>query len=215
MPTDHACQAASEEAARGITPVRALLAPVEEPSPAPAAPQEDEEDVPIVIRQFLDPGASRQQQPRDRNSSVTPPTPSRPEPATTAMGGVVLLTVLDGLRADLNGTLVEWYAELMVRIPHSLALPATVAPDLQPPPQPSEWQVLADLKNVGQELLTVLGRLRPNDRVSQLSWRLALVEDAFSGALRRLDIPVDTAARSAADVAAAAGSLFGLQRQSA
>ncbi|MGP4111861.1 hypothetical protein ACTWP5_13205 [Streptomyces sp. 4N509B] len=207
MPTDHACQAAAEEAARGITPVRALLSPAHAaPAPRPAA---DDEDVPVMIRQYLGGGFSPG---REANGSSAAEAPS-PEPVGTAAGGAVLLTFLEGLRADLGGTLVEWYAELMVRVPHALSVVATVAPELEPPGEPSEWKVLSELKTLGQELLTVLARLRPNDRVSQLSWRLALVEDAFAGALRRLDVPPGVSARAAADVAAAAGSLFGMQRQ--
>jgi hypothetical protein len=206
VPTDHACQAAAEQAARGITPVRAVLAP---PLPAPA-PRPPEEDIPIVIRQYLDPGGAYARE-EETPATADPP---EPEPVGTAMGGVVLITFLDGLRTDLTGSIAEWYAELMIRIPHALSLAATMAPEMRPPRMPSEWQAMAELKKLGEELLTVIARMRPEDRVNQISWRLALVEDTFAGALRRLDIPVDLSVRSATDVAAAALSMFGMQRQS-
>jgi hypothetical protein len=178
-----------------------------------AVPRE-EESVPIFIRQYLDPSGAYESEGGDDD----PPEPGNGnrsvERASATTGGVVLLAFLEGLRADLAGGLVDWYAELLVRVPHALGLPAAVAPELTPPAEPSEWQALAELKSLAQELLGAIAGLRPNERVSQLSWRLALVEDAFAGALRRLDVPVETAARSAADVGAAAGLLFGLRRPS-
>jgi hypothetical protein len=203
VPTDHACLAAAEEAARGITPVRAVLAPVGRPP----APRPLEDDVPIVIRQYLDPGGVYG---HERETAETGP--ATPEPADTATGAVVLAMFLDGLRADLMGTIAEWYAELLIRVPHALSVPAAMAPEQEPPPAPSEWQALTELKKLGEELLTVIARVPPNDRVNQLSWRLSLAEDAFAGALRRLDVPVEVSVASAAEVSAAGGSLFGLQR---
>ncbi|MGP3968670.1 hypothetical protein [Streptomyces sp. 6N223] len=201
MPTDHACHAAAQEAARGITPVRVVLAPARRPP----APRPQDEDVPIVIRQYLDPGGIYAHE-REAPGSAAP------EPTSTAMGGIVLVTFLDGLRADLTGVIAEWYADLLVRIPHALSVPATMAPELEPPGEPSEWAALSELKKLGEELLTVIARVPPSDRMNQLSWRLSLVEDSFSGALRRLDVPVEVSVDSAAEVASAAGSLFGMQR---
>jgi hypothetical protein len=195
VPTDHACHAAAEQTAHGITPVRALLVPVRH---SPEPPPQDE-DIPIVIRQYLDPhGVYARNREEDKAAAQER---RAPEPVSPAMGGGVLVTFLDGLRADLGGGIAEWYAELRGRIPRVLSS------------APSEWQVLDELKKLGEEVVTVLARIHRDDRVNQLSWRLDLVEDAFAGALRRLDIPLDTSASSAADVATAASSLFGMRRR--
>ncbi|MCF6523763.1 hypothetical protein [Streptomyces sp. JJ36] len=198
MPTDHACQAAADEAARAITPVRGVLAPA---APTPASAQES---VPVVLRQYYGDGGSGAGTPE---ATEAPP----PEPAGTAMGAVVLHLVLDGLRADLSGSLVGWYARLPVRVPHAVGAPAAAAPELEPPAVPGEWEALGELKFRGQELLTLLADRGRTERVSELGWRLALVEDAFAGGLRRLEVPAATAVRCAAQVSAAAGSLFGVQ----
>jgi hypothetical protein len=207
VPTDHACQAAAAEAARAIAPVRGLLAPV--PDAAPEWP-EDGEDVPIVIRQYLDPSGSLAAR-RAAERSAREAMSLSVTPVRAATGAVILLTFLDGLRADLVGSLVDWYADLLIRVPHALGSPAAAAPELKPPPEPGEWEAMGELKNSAQDLLTVLAGHRAN-HVSALIWRLALVEDTFAGGLRRLDVPVDASVLSAAEVAAATGSLFGITR---
>jgi len=90
VPTDYACQAAAEQAAHGIAPVRALLAPSNR-----SAPQQQEE-VSVVIRSFL--GSDAPGRPPANDDVYV-------EPVAAPVGAAVLLSFLDGLRADLSGAL--------------------------------------------------------------------------------------------------------------
>ncbi|MGK5450548.1 hypothetical protein [Streptomyces radiopugnans] len=202
MPTDYACQAAAEQAARGIAPVRALLLPAQRSAPA------QQEEVSVVIRSFLGPDAAGR-----------PPAPDdsapRVEPVSAPMGAAVLLSFLDGLRADLSGALVDWYSSIPAQLPATLGAPGAESPGQSPARLPNGWQSLADLQSNAQDVLTVLAsRPRDGQQVgpAELSWRLALLEDVFSGALRRMGIPDQPAADCAAELTAATGSLFGLNR---
>ncbi|MFP8959914.1 hypothetical protein ACLIYP_04960 [Streptomyces nanhaiensis] len=202
MPTDYACQAAAEQAARGIAPVRALLLPAQRSAPA------QQEEVSVVIRSFMGPGAGGR-----------PPAPEdsapRVEPVGAPMGAAVLLSFLDGLRADLSGALVDWYSSIPAQLPVTLGASGAEPSDRSPARLPNGWQSLADLQSNAQDVLTVLSsRPRDGQQVgpAELSWRLALLEDAFSGALRRMGIPDQPAADCAAELTVATGSLFGLNR---
>lgn len=197
MSTEHACLAAAEEAAHGIAPVRAILAPVRRPT----APRQDA--VPLVIRMYLEPN-SRDVDEDARDLEV--------EPVSAAMGAVVLAAFLEGLHADRASTLTDWYARLTIQIPHALGLPAAAAPGMQPKAEPSEWQALAALQTSARELLTLVSSRADTGGHDELGWRLAMVEDLFSGALRRLLVPAEPSLRCAAELMAAAGSLFGLKR---
>lgn len=198
MPTDYACQAAAEQAARGIAPVRAHLVPTRR-----SAPQQEE--VSVVIRSFL--GA---------DGAARPPAgdaPPRVEPVDPYTGAAVLLGFLDGLRADLGGALVDWYSSIPADLPLTLGAPGAERPGRPPARVPNGWQTLADLQASAQDVLTVLSS-RPGGQVgpAELSWRLALLEDVFAGALRRMGVPDGTSAECAAQLTGAAGSLFGLNR---
>ncbi|PJE97057.1 hypothetical protein CUT44_11640 [Streptomyces carminius] len=202
MPTDYACQAAAEQAAHGIAPIRALLVPAQRSGP----PQQEE--VSVVIRSFMGP------QQTSRSSARREEGPPPVEPVGAPVGAAVLLSFLDGLRADLSGALVDWYSAIPTQLPQTLGVPGA---DSSGPPAriPNGWQSLADLQSNAQDVLTVLaGRPRGGQQVgpAELSWRLALLEDLFSGALRRMGIPDDTATDSAAELVGATGSLFGLNR---
>ncbi|SFC22049.1 hypothetical protein [Streptomyces aidingensis] len=199
MTTDHACQTAAGEAARGIDPVRAVL--------APGRPRTRASAVPVVIRAYLDSDSADGPDGTSRQEDMLPP-----DPATPAMGAAMLLTMLDGLQADLSGALLSWYAELPVRVPHGLGAPSPSAPGVEPPREPNEWQVLGTLRGSAQELLTALSQRPRAEGFNELSWRLAMLEDVFAGALRRMNVPAEISVRAAADVAQAAGSLFGLGR---
>ncbi|GAA2385421.1 hypothetical protein GCM10010420_04870 [Streptomyces glaucosporus] len=200
MPTDYACQAAAEQAARGIAPVRAFLVPAQRPAPR------QQEEVSVVIRSFL--GTSAPGRPPAPDNA-----PPRIEPVTPPMGAAVLLSFLDGLRADLGGALVDWYSTIPTQLPVTLGAPGAEASGRSPVHVPNGWQSLADLQSNAQDVLTLLAN-RPRGQVgpAELSWRLALLEDVFSGALRRMGIPDDTSSGCAAELTSATGSLFGLNR---
>lgn len=123
-----------------------------------------------------------------------------------------LLVFLDGVHADLTGALAGWHAAVGDRLPAVLGVPVA---GTQGPPirQPAGWEALTLVQGRAQEVLTVLAGWSRNGpvRSGDLSWRLALVEDAFAGALRRIAVPQETSVRCAAEMAAAAGSLFGLR----
>ncbi|NJQ02696.1 hypothetical protein [Streptomyces zingiberis] len=193
MPTDYACQAAAERAARGVAPVRDVLVPLR--------PQQ-QEDVPVVLRSYLG------MQGPGRNGGGGPAQP----PVSHVMGAAVLLVLLDGLRAEMSGALSEWYADLAVRLPRTLGAPA--AGGQAPRQQPGNWQIMTDLQTNAQEVLTDFsGRARGGP--GALNVRLALVEDSLSGALRRMNVPAGTAVDSAGELVVAAGSLFGLSTRPA
>ncbi|GAA2456422.1 hypothetical protein [Streptomyces macrosporus] len=199
MPTDYACQAAAEQAARGVAPVRALLVPAQRPAP----PQQEE--VSVVIRSFL--GSDGPARPPAPDNA-----PPRIEPVGAPVGAAVLLSFLDGLRADLGGALVDWYSTIPTQLPLTLGAPGA-EPGQSAARLPNGWQTLNDLQANAQDVLTVLAS-RPRGQVgpAELNWRLALLEDVFAGALRRMGIPDDTSVECAAELTSATGSLFGLNR---
>lgn len=207
MPTDYACQAAAEQAARGIAPVRAVLVPAQRP-----APPAQEEAVPVFIRSFLAP-----EQPDAAEDDIEGQTAAAyggpVEPVSASMGAAVLLALLDGLQAHMTGRLVDWYSRLPLRVPQALEVPGVAGPDSSGR-RPGGWQAMADLQHSAQEVLTVMaGRPRGNSGgPAELQWHLALVEDIFAGALRRTGIPPAISVRSASELAGAAGSLFGINR---
>ncbi|PGH51891.1 hypothetical protein CRI70_04160 [Streptomyces sp. Ru87] len=127
------------------------------------------------------------------------------------MGGAVLLIFLDGLRADMSGTLSDWYSALSHRLPQTLGAPSAGGQQAPRANQPSGWQVMADLQNSAQEVLTSLVGYSHggNSGPGALNVRLALIEDVLAGVLRRMAIPADMATWSAGELAVATGSLFG------
>jgi hypothetical protein len=130
-----------------------------------------------------------------------------------ADGAAGLLAFLDGLHAELGGALTPWHAGVGERIRGALDVPVPGARGAAPAPQPYGWQALALVRSRAEEVLTALAR-RPHGRpagAADLARRLELVEDAFADALRRLGVPAGEAAHCAAEVAAAAGSLFGVR----
>ncbi|MGY1583056.1 hypothetical protein [Streptomyces sp. MN13] len=194
MPTDHACRAAAEQAARCLTPVRAVLVPADDGDPPPA------EVMPVVLRNYL-------------GGNARPPAPRasagrRPAPVGLATGAVVVRLCLDGLAAETAGALTAWHADLGRRLRELLTGPGSTGR------QADAWQPLTDLQHRAHEVLTVMadpGRGGPAGPRS-VAARFDLLEDAVSGVLRRMAVPPDTAAVCAGALAGAAGSLFGLAR---
>jgi hypothetical protein len=196
---------AADQAALAIDPVRAVLVP------APP-PQGRGEGLPVVLRNFY--GESRAGgQDAGRNGTRTAQA-TGPAPAGVAMGAHVLLIVLDGLRAELAGSLATWYAELAGRLPETIGMPGAGRPGERQPRLPGEWDALTDLRLGAQDVLTALAGHRRSDQAGPgaLTWRLALVEDAVAGILRRTGVPAETAVGCAAELEAAARPLFGLSR---
>ncbi|URN12204.1 hypothetical protein LUW77_12465 [Streptomyces radiopugnans] len=72
------------------------------------------------------------------------------------MGAAVLLSFLDGLRADLSGALVDWYSSIPAQLPVTLGAPGAESPGQSPARLPNGWQSLADLQSNAQDVLTVL-----------------------------------------------------------
>ncbi|MBM4791832.1 hypothetical protein HXP44_07130 [Streptomyces sioyaensis] len=126
--------------------------------------------------------------------------------ADEAAGATAVVILLDGLHAELRGTLAAWHATLGDR------LPATLGPARAE--GAGGWEVLAHVQSKAREVLVSLAAQAGDGAfgASQLMRRLALVEDAFAGALRRIAVPDETSVRCAADLAAAVGALFGLVR---
>ncbi|MFE9776030.1 hypothetical protein ACFYOV_31095 [Streptomyces sp. NPDC005931] len=189
MPTDHACHAAAERAAHGLTPVRSVLVPAD-PSEHAAA-----EVMPVVLRNHL-------------GANAGPPRAAarRPVRVGVATGAAVLLMCLDGLRAEVSGEMAAWHADLGRRLHEALAEPRA------PGRATDVWQSLAALQRRAHEtLITVAdGDRRGPAGPRLLVARLALLEDAVTGALRRSAVPAATADGCAHELAAATGSLFGL-----
>jgi hypothetical protein len=204
VPTDHACRMAADQAALAVDPVRAVL--------VPPPPSEEPEDVlPVTLRNYYgEAGGSDAAGPGGRRPAAV----AAPPPAGVAMGAHVLLIALDGLRAELAGSLAAWYAELAVRLPVTLGVPDAAEPGRRPARLPGEWDALTDLRLGAQDVLTALAGHRRADQggPGALTWRLALVEDAMAGILRRTGVPAGTAVRCAAELEAAARPLFGLSR---
>ncbi|GGL93073.1 hypothetical protein GCM10010129_41040 [Streptomyces fumigatiscleroticus] len=192
VPTDHACRTAAERAAHCLAPVRSLLLPADDREPSPA------EVMPVVLRNYLGAGA--------RPPAARTPGAGRPEPVSIATGATALLMCLDGLRAELTGTMAAWHAELGRRLHAMLADPRPSGR------QTDSWQVLGDLKLRAQEVLTaVVDHGRPETAGPRLLVaRFALLEDALSGVLRRISVPAEPAVTCASALTAAAGLLFGL-----
>ncbi|MCF4138977.1 hypothetical protein L1856_22850 [Streptomyces sp. Tue 6430] len=120
-----------------------------------------------------------------------------------------LLTFLDGLCAELNGTLAGWHSTVGNRIRGDLGLPG--ADDIAPTAttRPSGWEALGLVQRRADEVLTALsGRSHGG---AGLPRRLELVEDAYAGALRRLGVRAEDSVHCAAELAAATGSLFGVR----
>ncbi|MFD5157078.1 hypothetical protein ACFWMJ_03225 [Streptomyces hawaiiensis] len=133
------------------------------------------------------------------------------------LGASALLVVLAGLQADQPGELTLWHAHAGDRIREALGLPGVGGlpgagtEGLRPGRPPQGWEALALVQQKAQELLTDLADGSRLGRPGELSRQLALVEDAFTGALRRMAVPQEASARCAAALAEAAGSLFGLR----
>ncbi|MFE9093529.1 hypothetical protein [Streptomyces sp. NPDC007264] len=192
MPTDYACQTAAEQAARAIAPVYALLAPERDRPPA------EDEAMPVVLRSYLGtpdrfPG---------RRRALEPPA------VNTSMGAAVLLLFLDGVRAELTGSMAHWHATLPRRLSDALGVPGASSGR----PRAGGWQSTAELQKGAEEVLTdLVGRARGGPvGPADLTARLVLIEDVVSGALRRMSVPPDAGIRCAAELSAAAGSLFGV-----
>lgn len=136
------------------------------------------------------------------------------DPVGRPAGAAVLLAFLDGLLADLSGTLSNWHAGLGQRIGGALGVLAGT--DGHGLPQGGRY-AQGSVQGRAQDVLTVLAdpsRLGPA-RAGDLSDRLRLVEDAFAGALRRMAVPPEESVVCAAELAVAAGSLFGIHRSPA
>ncbi|NBM14714.1 hypothetical protein [Streptomyces sp. GC420] len=201
MPTDYACQAASERAAQALTHVRAAIAPAQ----SNAASQED---IPVVLRSYL--GVSSRS--ADANAYA-----ARPAAVGVATGSLVLVILLEGLQAEMNGAMAQWYATLPDRLAEALDVPQPG--NRQAPPRrrpPSSWETLKELQNTSQEVLTsLMGPARGGaSGPGALVMRLTLIQDITSAAMRRMAVPVETADWAAEELAIAAASLFGVTPRS-
>jgi hypothetical protein len=127
------------------------------------------------------------------------------------LGASGLLVVLAGLQADRPGELRLWHACVGDRIREALGLDVAGTEGLRPGRQPRGWEALGLVQHKAQELLTELADGSRLGRPGELSRQLALVEDAFAGALRRMAVPEETSTRCAAALVEATGSLFGLR----
>lgn len=198
MPTDYACQAAVEQAARAVAPVREHLLPPNAPPPPPA-------DLPAPLRDYLGPGYP--------GAPAAERGPRRPSATSRqAHGAAALRLFLDGLRAELSDGLVDWVA----RLEQELAVALEVAEGTAAPPSAgggSAWQALSAVRQQAQEVLTLLvARYQEGEsRQRELHWRLVVVTDLCAGALRRMTVPGESAVACASELADAAGSLFGLR----
>ncbi|MEH0547611.1 hypothetical protein QA802_32385 [Streptomyces sp. B21-105] len=130
------------------------------------------------------------------------------------LGASALLVVLAGLQADRPGEQALWHAHAGDRIREALGLPAARTEQFPARRQPRGWDALAVVQHKAQELLTDLSDGCGPGRSGALSGRLARVEDALAGALRRMAVPEEASTRCAAGLAEAAGSLFGLRPSS-
>ncbi|MGW2745317.1 hypothetical protein [Streptomyces sp. NPDC001450] len=129
-----------------------------------------------------------------------------------SVGAVVLLVFLDGLHAELRGTLSNWHSSAGDTVRSALGMPASQTEAGSQRGQPTLRQTLALVRARAQQVLTALADPTRNTpvRPGELPRRLNLVEDAFAGALRRTAVPEETAVRCSAGLAQAAGSLFGV-----
>ncbi|MFV0136279.1 hypothetical protein ACLGIH_24245 [Streptomyces sp. HMX87] len=192
MPTDHACRTAAERAAHCLALVRPALVPADDPEEESPA-----EVMPIVLRNYL--GAGPPPAPRPSGAA-------RPAPVSVGTGAAVLELCLDGLCAEMAGTMGAWHADLGRRLHGMLADPRASGR------RADAWRPLAHLQLRAQEVLTTVadrdrhGSAGPRPLIA----RFALLEDAVSGVLRRMAVPAEPAAGCASGLTAAAGSLFGL-----
>ncbi|MEU5364257.1 hypothetical protein ABZ354_12335 [Streptomyces sp. NPDC005925] len=186
MPTDYACQTAAERAAHCLTPVCAVLAPGRRTSDPEA------EVMPVVLRNYLGAGPA----------APTAPRVSAPVVRITT-GAAVLRLCLDGLRAEMEGSLALWHASVVQQLPQILKRAQASKAD---------WAVLQELQSAAQEVLTHLAGVAPHSSswARSLGGQVALLEDVLSGALRRLSVPPEYAASCASGLASAVASLFGL-----
>jgi hypothetical protein len=173
--------------------VRAALVPADHGEPAA-----DAEVMPVVLRNYLGVHA-RPSAPRAAGGR-------RPAPVGVATGADVLGMCLDGLRAELTGTLAAWHADLGARLRESLTGPLAAGR------QADAWQPLAALQQRAHEVLTAVAAGGRADAAGPrlLVARFVLLEDAVCGVLRRMGVPAGTADACAGGLTAAAGSLFGL-----
>lgn len=125
-----------------------------------------------------------------------------------AIGASVLSGFLDGLLDDRPSALIHWHQGLATCIPEGLAVPSRPG---APVCEPGEWDALVSLQQRARTLLGVVTGGPGSSGQSELTSRLALTEDLYAGALRRLTVPPGMAAQAAATTARAAGSLFGVQ----
>ncbi|HEY9438466.1 MAG TPA: hypothetical protein VIS29_07410 [Streptomyces sp.] len=130
-----------------------------------------------------------------------------------ADGAAGLLAFLDGLHAELNGTLTGWHSTVGNRIRGVLGLPAPGAKGPAPTGYPTGWEALGLVQHRAQEVLTTLSSRPRGDSTGPagLTRRLDLVRDAFAGVLRALGIGAEESVYCAAELAAAAGLLFGVR----
>ncbi|MDG9715496.1 hypothetical protein [Streptomyces sp. DH24] len=189
MPTDYACHTAAEQAAQSLAPVCAVLAP-----DRPASGSEAEV-MPVVLRNYL--GA--------RPAAPAVPRAGSAPTVRVTTGAAVLRLCLDGLRAEMEGSLALWHTNVIQQLPEVLRQGKGKA-------SKAEWEVLQELQLSAQEVLTQLaGRGRNGaSGARMLGGQVALLEDVLCGALRRLSVPAEAAAAGAGGLARAVASLFGL-----
>jgi hypothetical protein len=184
--TEHACQTAAEQAAHCLQPACAALTPRGRPAESLQA-----DAMPVVLRNYLGVG-------------VRAPEPVMQAPvADASTGAAVLRLCIDGLCAEMAGSLASWHASLGRSLPELLH---------EATPSANYWELVADLQYGAHEVLTALTRLgrdgSPGPRM--LTERLALLEDLLAGTLRRSAVPAETAAVCATGLTDAVASLFGL-----
>lgn len=186
MPTDYACQTAAERAAHCLTPVCAVLAPERRRS------DQENEVMPVVLRNYL--GAA----------PLAPPAPRTVTPTVrVTTGAAVLRLCIEGLRAEMDGSLARWHTGLTQQLP-------TVLKNAQA--STADWTMLQEVQVAAQDMFTHLAERAPHGSsgVRSLRTQVTLLEDVLSGALRRLAVPAGDAAACAGELAAAVASLFGL-----
>ncbi|MFF7892455.1 hypothetical protein ACFZDI_11170 [Streptomyces sp. NPDC007907] len=138
----------------------------------------------------------------------------RPHFADTPPDGAAgLLAFLDGLSAELQGALTPWHTTVGGRIRDAAGVPAPEGSATPPARQPSGWEALGLVRTRAEAVLTALAHARGGGPVgvAGMAMRLNLMEDVLTGALGRVDVPAEQAARCAAGLAEATGSLFGLR----
>lgn len=195
MSTDHACRTAADQAAVALAPVREALAPQPDNSLESGYR-------PSGLRAYL-------------GTAERPDIVSEPRalpPVSRAIGARVLCAFLDGLLDDRPGALSRWHGDLVAGIRDSLGIPRRPG---EPIREPGEWEAIVDLQQKARTLIGVFADHPRHRGPEELAARLAVAEDLFVGALRRLSVPPVTAADAAATAAGAAGSLFGVLRPTA